>query len=1133
MFVVAAAWRERPVELSRLRGRAEPSPPVGGPGGRGPPAAGMESLQQLEHLCERLYNAQDPSGRSHAESMLRVFATNPEYISQCKTILDASESPYAQLMAASSLTQLVTDAGAGVDAQVRLDIRSYLLNYLASKGPRLVDFSATALVTLLCRLTKLGWHEQETYREIVTETTQFLNQRGASHVYLGLKILNQLVTEMNQPNSTGRSLTLHRKTAVSFRDSCLGAIFQTAVSGLKRINAEAQQVNGGADGGTEAERARVKEQTISLALRCLSFDFVGTSLDESTEDLGTIQVPSSWRPLFENLETMQLFFDFYAGTEPMMSSMALECLVKFASIRRSLFATEAERLKFLGTLMSGTLDILVKQTGLTHHSNYHEFCRLIGRFKQNYQLGEIVGIDCYHDWINSVAEFTYRSLQSWQWTAGSVYYLLGLWSRLVSSAPYLKSDQPSELETFVPKIVEVYVSSRLESVPAVLNMTVSEDPLDNQEHLQDQLDNLPYLFRFRYEETVEYLKSIMDPLVQQYTAVSAAPAVVPDAKVMRDQVLAVEGQLTWIVSIIGAIIRGRLSSSSAEPHEMLDGDLCSRVFKLLQIMDAGVINVGRYHDRFRQRLDAALVSFFQSFRKVYVGEQAIHSSKVYSRLNELLGLQDHLMVLNVVVGKIAVNLKVYAQCEELIEVTLTLFQDLAAGYMSGKLMLKLDSIKHLLRNHSKEHFPFLEEYGNFRSRTIFYSTLGRLMFMELGVNLGEAPKAFRGFMLPLATATGALLNQAKLGQLNNPASKAQLIGLMRDLRGVAVSTSSKRTYGYLFDWFYPRRSPVLLAALEAYCEDPEVTTPLLKFMAEFVHNKSQRLTFDASSPNGILLFREVSKILCAYGARILVAPSVSDAYAYRYKGIAVAVTMLSRALSGNYVNFGVFELYGDRALTDALDMSLKLCMSVPQGDVLAYRKVAKAYFSLLETLCISHLTVILQLDTMTFVQIVQSLEAGLKSLDVAISSQSAAAIDSIATFHYDAAALAAENGADPEQQDAKRAAAARQLAVHVGASPDLFPKILRTLFEIILFEDCTNQWSLSRPMLSLILMNEGLFQQLKEALGATLPDDRRARLEAGFTKLMEDVTRSLEAKNRDRFVQNLTLFRHDLRAKKS
>lgn len=45
------------------------------------------------------------------------------------------------------------------------------------------------------------------------------------------------------------------------------------------------------------------------------------------------------------------------------------------------------------------------------------------------------------------------------------------------------------------------------------------------------------------------------------------------------------------------------------------------------------------------------------------------------------------------------------------------------------------------------------------------------------------------------------------------------------------------------------------------------------------------------------------------------------------------------ALAGNYVNFGVFELYGDRALADALDISLKMTLSIPLTDILAYRKV--------------------------------------------------------------------------------------------------------------------------------------------------------------------------------------------------
>ena len=40
----------------------------------------------------------------------------------------------------------------------------------------------------------------------------------------------------------------------------------------------------------------------------------------------------------------------------------------------------------------------------------------------------------------------------------------------------------------------------------------------------------------------------------------------------------------------------------------------------------------------------------------------------------------------------------------------------------------------------------------------------------------------------------------------------------------------------------------------------------------------------------------------------------------KYKGIAQCLVLLTRAMSGNYVNFGVFVLYGDRALSDCLEV---------------------------------------------------------------------------------------------------------------------------------------------------------------------------------------------------------------------
>merc|ERR1719453_1089534 len=119
-----------------------------------------------------------------------------------------------------------------------------------------------------------------------------------------------------------------------------------------------------------------------------------------------------------------------------------------------------------------------------------------------------------------------------------------------------------------------------------------------------------------------------------------------------------------------------------------------------------------------------------------------------------------------------------------------------------------------------------------------------------------------------------------------------------------------------FDWFYPNYIGILVQAVQVWGNNNSVMIPLLKFVAELVFNKGQRLTFDFSSPNGILLFRETSKVLVTYGNAILATSVVSDAYMEKYKGISICLSALKNALSGSYVNFGVFMLYGDSALSD-------------------------------------------------------------------------------------------------------------------------------------------------------------------------------------------------------------------------
>lgn len=42
--------------------------------------------------------------------------------------------------------------------------------------------------------------------------------------------------------------------------------------------------------------------------------------------------------------------------------------------------------------------------------------------------------------------------------------------------------------------------------------------------------------------------------------------------------------------------------------------------------------------------------------------------------------------------------------------------------------------------------------------------------------------------------------------------------------------------------------------------------------------------------------------------------------------------------------------------------------------------------------------------------------------------------------------------------------------------PDILQRILSTLLNVVMFEDCKNQWSMSRPLFVLILLYEDYFR---------------------------------------------------------
>lgn len=115
--------------------------------------------------------------------------------------------------------------------------------------------------------------------------------------------------------------------------------------------------------------------------------------------------------------------------------------------------------------------------------------------------------------------------------------------------------------------------------------------------------------------------------------------------------------------------------------------------------------------------------------------------------------------------------------------------------------------------------------------------------------------------------------------------------------------------------------------------------------------------------------------------------------------------MLKAALCGSYVNFGVFRLYGDEALDNALNVFVKLLLSIPQSDLLVwstefgedlvfyfmfvfqdYPKLSQTYYVLLECLAQDHMSFLATLEPQVFLYILSSISEGLTALGAQLNN---------------------------------------------------------------------------------------------------------------------------------------------------
>ena len=528
---------------------------------------------------------------------------------------------------------------------------------------------------------------------------------GPSYSIIGLNMMSDFVEQMNLPNTMDS--TEHRRTATQFISENLLDIFQYALTVLKQIHDHDPLYD------NPSYRNAVLESIISIISRCLQFDFQGCTGDDGSDEVWVLQLPATWEGLVCGSNQLKILFDIYTSVEPPLTRPALEVIMLFASIRRSLFRDGGARLEFLNVLIQGVYTCLESGHGLNDEDTYNMMCQLLGRLKSNFQLSELMKTPGYASCFELIANFTCTSLRDWNACSNSISFLLTLWSRMACANRYVQVSEamyPNSLvlQQLLPRVVQAYVEGRLVQVS---EESGSGNPLEDPEGLYEEMSQFPQIVRFVYTESGKYLLDKMNELTSEYERIMNGSGA------SEEEIMTIENKLALMVHIISSVISGQsfMLVQVSHHHNEYDSQLTRGVFLLNKMVsERQQREVNPY--RCSAYLEIAFLSFFLVFRRTFINDQksfAIVKSyedagnggipmraMAYRDFFVDIGFTDNLNALSVIWEEVCCNLRNWCDNETVVNESLKLLLDVTNGYEFSKLLLQLPSVTFVLQNHT-------------------------------------------------------------------------------------------------------------------------------------------------------------------------------------------------------------------------------------------------------------------------------------------------------------------------------------------------------------------------------------------------------------------------------------------------
>lgn len=965
---------------------------------------------------------------------------------------------------------------------------------------------------------------------------------------VGITLLVSSIEELSKP-LPHLWPAVQRKTAVAFRDRCLLDIFKLGISTLQKVMRSPTPMTE----PSKSHQRQLVSATLDLILKVFTFDFVGTMPDESSDDLGIIHIPASWSPIFENPDTFATFSEFYIQSIGQNQEKAMEILSSFVSVRSSVFGASASQAIFLKSFFEFLYKILADKIGLADSpTNRHILCRLLVRLKCNFHLSQFMAVPSWKSVIESIAQFHINLMNDDECNPNLLYYIMHWWQRLCVSVGYLNANsEPTHLNEIIPTLISSFIRSQLAREE---NFPDDEDALINNKQLQAILTNVPTILDV--SGRAEVITLIIDLFNQLGSSFSSYTSYNPEGT--PAQLGIIERQLALLVHIISLLSIERsmsLSSSSitdllssgnknemdefgevspavaaAEQMENLELEMVSCVFNLLQLHDEryGIHGPGPGS----QQLEYALTCFLRSFSSSYFTSDNIEKRKIHMMLTERYGLSSKESVLEVILSKVALNLKIWVNGTDVAKETLQLFLALVNGGHSSRLVSKSELVASLLANHTS-----LDLGDSERNRREFYRVLGRIAFKDSEIDeLYNFLEPFDGKLSDLRDR----LQMAKPEQLNELASP--LMYALCDIRGALMACTTSAGYENFFDWFYPAGyyETLCLLAIQRYAGyNWSVVWSVLRFVEEMVTNTHKRIQFPSASPDGHRLFRDTANILIILSEKIMdiqlpptggmgaarsylgnleqidaLDASVKGAMDTRFKAISLMLRIFSRLLgsASDFANIGVFALFGDKIVSDLFISTCRVIFSMDIEDAQGYPKVIDVLYIALENICLHNIADLLGSDlaaaSEALSEVLLLLKRGLRSKVVRIVCCCTQALEKIATNQWNHMHKRKRPDAPP--------------SIFTDTHIDTLTDIMFELVDLVLIDRDMIHWTLCRPLFVLIQLLPGSFATIQASIiksQAHIPD-RAAKLEEAFKALSEGLDSSMRPENREKFTHN-------------